>query len=724
MGLRDLFDPDKRSKDALREEIRLRDMQVASLQATLARLQDERSNTSGSTVPSAQPGLTDTHVAVNLADELAQLQALSEEQRQTIQALRQELLDLKSTAASDQGPNSPQDTQIEDQRRAIEGLHRKVAELKATAAQDELKRQVLLQALQDERAHRQDEETKRREEHQKLRNALAALKEKRQASSSQPGELLASPAAEVSTNAAVPAPRDGTPPRDRTYYSAAHRVLMLREERIESAEKSLDSLLMRFGITDKSQAVNLVARVAELERELQTLREANSGHDSASLQRQLIAASEQLIKQAQERDQALEQLKQERKGNAVSDVARLREQLDSAQIEIKLLKQGQSGEVWKLKGRVEAEERKYQDREFEFRNLGIRVADLEKTNAALKEETKRLTRETVSAAVHHAECARLQADIRSEKALAEAQRKEAERLQRELGTTKAVVTRLTQDVATARARSAASSIRHHSPFSSHAVLRWSLANSHPEAAKVPNGWLGRIGDEPWPGALFQELLEEIGFEFWETPDADLRHLIVGRNGWTKEGLLEQIDSVGDQPIRIYSQEMFLGKILTGRDPFDSNDQTLLMAFAQGHPALEFLLSLPVPWPTVSEHESGGIDPVDPNDYGVSETPLHKLGYHVGATSSLTVSQRRRILTECLNASSLQFTPDSTTDYRRKWGRGGSAQRLYRMAVHIKWLTESLGRDHRRPQARADWISDLEWLRKTYYAPVRKIFSWP
>ena len=94
------------------------------------------------------------------------------------------------------------------------------------------------------------------------------------------------------------------------------------------------------------------------------------------------------------------------------------------------------------------------------------------------------------------------------------------------------------------------------------------------------------------------------------------------------------------------------------------------------------------------------------------------------TSQLAEAERRELLAECFKAQVLKFTAESSKDYRRKWGRGGSAQRLYRMAAHIKWLADGLGKDPRRPQARIDWVEDLEWLKQTFHRQMNRRFQWP
>lgn len=256
------------------------------------------------------------------------------------------------------------------------------------------------------------------------------------------------------------------------------------------------------------------------------------------------------------------------------------------------------------------------------------------------------------------------------------------------------------------------------------VLSWLLENGDPDTAEIENGWLGSTGNGPWHDQALEAGLKELGYQFYPMPDDELEYLIVGRKGWSRKDLLAQIEAREGLPLRIYSQEMFFAKLIMGKDPFDAGDDELLSAFAADHPALQFLMSLPEPWPSVTSDEPEYIVEVHSEDFGVSESPLHILGYRVGATSDLSATRRRKILTECFE-SRLTFSKDSKEAYIAKWGRESGAQRLYRMAAHIKSLADGLvGKDYRKPQSRADWISDLNWLKKKYFANYRIRFSWP
>jgi hypothetical protein len=262
-----------------------------------------------------------------------------------------------------------------------------------------------------------------------------------------------------------------------------------------------------------------------------------------------------------------------------------------------------------------------------------------------------------------------------------------------------------------------------SSLSNPIVLAWMLGEGDPDSMGIENGWLGISGNGPWPDQVYESNLKDIGYSIYPLPDSDLKHLIVGRKAWSKSDLLSQIDASQGKILRIYSQEMFFAKLVTGKDPFDSQDKSLLDAFAEDHPALKFLMTLPDRWPEVTSLENEVIRPVDEGDFGVSESPLRILGYKVGSSSSLSVAERRKIISQCFEAKQLDFSDDSSQDYITNWGRASGAQRLYRIAIHLK--SQADGRSGMRsPQARHDWSSDLKWLKTKYYSIFNTKFTWP
>ena len=191
--------------------------------------------------------------------------------------------------------------------------------------------------------------------------------------------------------------------------------------------------------------------------------------------------------------------------------------------------------------------------------------------------------------------------------------------------------------------------------------------------------------------------------------------------------MAQISARQGSTLRIYSQEMFIFKIVTGRDPFDEDDRALLMAFAQDHPALQYLMSLPEPWPEITAPDEDASDEffeVEPSSFGVSNSPLYFLGYQVGSYSKLSTVARRNILTQCFQSNTLEFSADSDQKYRAGWGKPYTAQRLYRIAIHIRTMASLAGRNGNKRQARIDWLNDLKWLKDQYYASYSSRFSWP
>jgi hypothetical protein len=110
---------------------------------------------------------------------------------------------------------------------------------------------------------------------------------------------------------------------------------------------------------------------------------------------------------------------------------------------------------------------------------------------------------------------------------------------------------------------------------------------------------------------------------------------------------------------------------------------------------------------------------------IFETPMSLMGYRVGITSPHSEEERRAILDELFGSRNLPFDDDASPIYRSTWGPPKSAQRLYRMAIHIKFLVDSpVGNDHRNLVAREDWLNDLTWLKKTYFDCIAHAFKWP
>ena len=257
------------------------------------------------------------------------------------------------------------------------------------------------------------------------------------------------------------------------------------------------------------------------------------------------------------------------------------------------------------------------------------------------------------------------------------------------------------------------------------ILSWMLQEGTPETLELPSPHTALIGSGPWKRDELGSVMESNGFKLWQLPDPDIEHVVIGRHGWTQQPLEKQIQLFVGKPLRIYSQEMWFAYLCTGRDPFDTNDIDLLLAFAENHEGLQFLINYQFTWPEISLTDGGQIFDPPIKDFGIQESPMHMLDYRVGATSPHSSSDRRVILQQCFATAKLPFGSDCADSYRKAWGRAGSVQRLYRMALHIKFLIEGpSGRDYRKPQALADWTEDLIWLKRKYYKKGVHKFTWP
>jgi hypothetical protein len=257
------------------------------------------------------------------------------------------------------------------------------------------------------------------------------------------------------------------------------------------------------------------------------------------------------------------------------------------------------------------------------------------------------------------------------------------------------------------------------------IIDWMLEDASPDQAAVEHGYISIVGNGPWKQRRLEELMEDADFDIWELPEPDIHHVVVGRTDWDASKLEEQIDLMAGQSLYIYSQEMWFAKLVTGRDPFDSEDHDLLMAFADGHPALQYLISRELPWPEVTEkkRKPGGGKGGAGFDFKAN-SPLSNFGYQVGATRGLSQSERRKLLAEFLEANALVFDDEATAAERLEWGKPNSTQRLLRLAAHLKWLIEWQGKSPQRAQANEEWRSDLQWLKKTHYKPTQHKFRWP
>ena len=244
------------------------------------------------------------------------------------------------------------------------------------------------------------------------------------------------------------------------------------------------------------------------------------------------------------------------------------------------------------------------------------------------------------------------------------------------------------------------------PIDNEIVRNW-LLESFPTAPCKEN-YISTIESEPYLENDFDEFLRAGGVPLYDV-DEDTDVLIVGREfGQDEEDEKILNDILGmreDKPLRVYSQEMFLAHWFSGRDPFE--DEDVAMAFAKGHPALEFISTRWFGWvSTVVKLGDGGEGLfIDAPNTGV----LGHLGYKVGK-QGLAASERRAILTEVFNS---KLPNINSREYMQGWGQPNSKERLKKMADSMAAFCQSQKR-RSNDLAASHYEEDLEWLRRKFY----------
>lgn len=234
-----------------------------------------------------------------------------------------------------------------------------------------------------------------------------------------------------------------------------------------------------------------------------------------------------------------------------------------------------------------------------------------------------------------------------------------------------------------------------------ALLRWLAQDATGDCVGLNGGArLGWSGVGSYDADAFDRLLRDLDIQQYAIPHPSISHIVVGRVGWSKEDLLAQILMREGQSLRVYSQEMLLAALITGRDPLDAEAVEVLEVLRQGHPALEFLSQSGLDWPSVSVADTSRIESLGRESLGVTESPLHALGYKVGETSLLTQRDRQQILGKAFEMQSLPWVESDA--YMEKWGKARSHQRLWRIVYHLAMLLNGpVGRDWRKPQTQED-----------------------
>lgn len=228
--------------------------------------------------------------------------------------------------------------------------------------------------------------------------------------------------------------------------------------------------------------------------------------------------------------------------------------------------------------------------------------------------------------------------------------------------------------------------------------------------------VGTSGSGPWQIEEFDEFLVSMGFELAYLPRDELKCIVLGAEGWDEDALSEQIYNRDGSDLIVLSQALFVAGLLKNASPLDALDKDELLAMAEAHPALSFLVDRGFDW--FFETLSNAVTEWEPNQELAEKSPLRLAGYSV-ASGGPGEDARRDVL-ETFFFDKAPTGVESPAD-RKRWGPAKSAQRLYGMATFIAWLCRFQGTN--APQAVARWKEDLSWLRKEFFRPTMQ-FEWP
>jgi hypothetical protein len=207
-------------------------------------------------------------------------------------------------------------------------------------------------------------------------------------------------------------------------------------------------------------------------------------------------------------------------------------------------------------------------------------------------------------------------------------------------------------------------------------------------------------------------------------NAPINVLILGREGWRQEAVDDIVEEAEGSVLRVYSQEMLISVLAGHPDPFTTwplrERLWDLYAFRDGHPGLQYVSNGWSGWVNGVGRSSAGSSGGGTNDFNqVEQSPLSLLGYRAGV-SGLDDASRRRVLQSAFQGP-LPFV--ESAGYMESWGEPSTADRLRRIATHLSHTIDAHRNLANHQVAVNDWVSDLAWLRETFYRGIYT-FYWP
>ncbi len=251
------------------------------------------------------------------------------------------------------------------------------------------------------------------------------------------------------------------------------------------------------------------------------------------------------------------------------------------------------------------------------------------------------------------------------------------------------------------------------PYQNETIRNWFFSNKMPTHS-LPK-WIGTVGSNPFEETEFDNFLKEFGFEI-SAPSRELSVLIIGRSEWDEKALHEVIESRRGRELRVYSQEMLLSYLGSGKDPL--NYPEVSTGFSEGHPALEHIIDWGFDWPNTKIvpplQSTGTVSAKGWNDKSI----LKYMGYNTGVKGRNPDMRRAAI-----RGAFLEQLPTESASYGvRDWGTAGSGVRLQKIAerLSINVTNQSALGHHEAAQQNLD---DLRWIKTEYY-DGRYTFRWP
>lgn len=263
------------------------------------------------------------------------------------------------------------------------------------------------------------------------------------------------------------------------------------------------------------------------------------------------------------------------------------------------------------------------------------------------------------------------------------------------------------------------------------AFSWESLLTHvPRNAAMCRGILGvgimTTGSGPIRETDFDDMLKSCGVAVWALTDSNLGVLVVGHDDWESDDLDEVVRAHAGESLRVYSQEMVLTSLMLGADVFEVCSVEELAAFADGHPALEYLAGeMDFAWPTTDVvSDSSDQLLVDFVDGEWPETGVLKnLGYRVGH-NGLPELDRQATLDKTFQIE-LVAGSIGADGYIDQWGKPRSQDRLQKIANCLATFAKTKKRTRHGDYAEAisNWESDLAYLERTYYHRSMG-FHWP